>query len=162
MMKSGDLFFFPPTGIMGRIIAAMTRSKYCHVGLYYEGLLLDFLTNTGYRITPIDQAIKEWGKLPDIYRCPYIDEFDVEDIVYEFKQLYNKPYGFLNAILTGLLQFTPTTWFQYEKDNSTPHCSQAICRSFRLGINLDLVPSKPDWRSTPEDIKQNKILERII
>jgi hypothetical protein len=161
-MKSGDLLLFRPTGILGRIVCFFSSSEYCHVGLVYENHILEFMTNTGYRVEIIEKAIEEWGDNPDIYRCSFLDDFEIEDIIYEYKLLQDKPYGWYNVIRTGLLKLFPDSWFQNECDKYAPHCSQAVCKSFRLGGNLDLVPNKPDWRSTPGDIVKCTAIKKVI
>ena len=167
-IQNGDILMFYPSGILGKLVAFITGSQYCHCGIVEhvdDGFFLkDFLTFGGYRYMRVEEAVVKWGVNPDVFRLIDHDTVDVHAAVAAMKSLQSaKSYGWYHAIWIGLLKWTPKWMFQYECNwkYHAPHCSEAVNWSFRTGAGIDLVKDIPDWRTSPGDIARSEMLYSV-
>jgi len=172
-IKTGDLIFFPPTGIVGRVICLVTRSKYCHVALAVVDekgeIWLREYREFGCREVLFDVAEYEWNLRKnqhiDVYRCCGIGNHSAEFTV-ERMLSFPKDYGYFHFLW---IAFYMLFWRQITKrfvkkecGKHTPTCSEAVCRAFRETVGVDLVPGIPDRLTSPGDIVRAKKVEQVI
>lgn len=160
-VKDFDLFFFRPTGILGKIVSWWTGSEYCHVGMVYGSYLLEYREFRGFRSKQWLEVLAEWDYRVDVYRVSTIlnpnHRINILNAFYRLK----KEYGWCHAILAGLLRRFPRSFLNWESTKNPPQCAEAVCYAFRVGAGIDLVPDKCDWKSTPEDIVCGGLVEKI-
>ena len=162
-IQTGDLLFFRPTGWVGRLICAVTKSEYCHVGLAFngdEGIEIREFREFGYREILLEQAEHEWGDTSDVWR--HVDLCESTSLTKWDRLLaagnmrcFPRKYGYFHFAWVAfyMLFFRRVScWFvPKECDEHAPTCSEAVCHAYRL-IGRDLVPDVPDRLTSPGDI----------
>jgi len=159
-IQNGDLLLFRPTGWLGKIVAWVTKSQYCHVAIVYDDDILEFREFVGHRQVSLLVAVAKWGDVPDVYRIIGYDPSTFHRVVNAFNAQSDVRYGWLHALKAGITRRLPN-WLFRECEKHPPHCSEAVCRAFRLGAGIVLVPGKYDWRTTPGDLAKSIFVKKM-
>ena len=153
------------------MVCWVTRSPYCHVGIAWFGakqnskMEVIHFTEKGGQHDYLNDVVLDYGE-PDVYRIEGLTD-NQEVSIYAFMyglDFISSHYGFFHTVTTGIVRLMPQ-WvgklLDWECHRHAPHCSEAVCRAFRYGADIDLVPNKPDWQTAPGDIIKAGKVKRV-
>jgi hypothetical protein len=94
-IKSGDIIFYRPTGIIGWAISKITRSEYSHVALAINSdFILEADRFTKARITPLNYV----AEVNNVYRVPELTETQRDRLVDYALSLSDARYDYFQLI----------------------------------------------------------------
>lgn len=160
----GDILLFRPTTRYGKIVAWWTKGKHGHAAMLMKnGVFLTVLEifEEGFRTRSVEDYLKESAVI-DVYRVTDkgYDGITATSRMFEYR---NCRYGWWHAFVVGLKHVFPLL-FRRKKECSrdhSPHCSQAVSYATREGGGVDLVPELPDYKTTPKDLADSKLLKYV-
>lgn len=156
-LKPGDVLLYHGESLIGKFIAWMTSSKYCHAAMIGpDGHVLEMyylLRRKSGRESTVDRHRQY--KI-DVFRCRDADRAFWASI-YMFKAIREK-YSILHAIGAGLaFMIRPT---QKECNKHGLHCSQAVSMAYRIA-GLDPWLGGADKCTAPEHLARSPIFENL-
>lgn len=102
-LQAGDVVFFEPADLMGRLIQIVTFSKYTHVGIAVDSENMLEAQTTGVRIVPLSEALnRTQGKDCFPLSASARERFDANALRSFVSEVNGKPYDFYQALISGL------------------------------------------------------------
>jgi hypothetical protein len=134
---------------------------------------LEMIEVTGGRAVPLESQVQQYPGIIDVFR---IDrnrwwEFDADGAVNYMRQLTSRKYGRLGLWrvaamrMFGVRLYWMIRGFPIHDDARSeydPFCSHSISSACRIGGNVDLVPRKPDFIVTPNDLTCSACLSYVF
>ena len=167
-MKAGDILLFKAEeGLLSKLIAWGTNSKYSHVAVCVApelDIAIEAITKGGVRARDISQIPHHY----DVYRIKEEYNYDLrKTLAYLVKQLNNR-YDYWGVLYLGILKLVAkifkkvkATANKLQKDKDY-FCSELCYEAFNFG-GLDIVPDIPAADITsPGDIAKSVIIEQIV
>lgn len=160
----GGKFYSPMLKVAG-------RSSYTHGAMSArDGARIDVLQTTGFgpRRVELSRLVRRYPGQIDVYRViPEIPfaEYGRKKVVLAMEEIVQHPYGWIALARTAMLHLAGVRWLAdvNEDDDAPlkypPYCSTSICRSYRLGYGLDLVPNLADQYTEPGDLGRSGLLQ---
>ena len=159
-MKAGDIILFKPKGLLGRLIAWVTKSEYSHsavvFGKEYGKVLLLEIDWTKSRIVTLESMTREY----DVFRVDKLEgrEEDFKRNIIESGKYFNVMYDY-----EQLFSFVRRILFRAEEIANSPDkyiCSELVDRAYK-DIGIDLVGEYDTGEVSPEDLADSKLTKKV-
>jgi uncharacterized protein YycO len=161
-MRTGDLLCFRGKDLDSRIISALTRSEYSHVGLVflYEGRVYCLeAVGAGVRLVLMSRRSRLYNGGIDYFRLRDVTEEQRRGAVSFVFQRLGEPYNY-----PGILRFL---WFLLSGDKERARrrngwfCSEIVAEAYRLQ-KAPLVQRQAARYVSPADLARSERVERAF
>lgn len=165
-IKDGDVLLYKGTGLFSYLIKKITHSEYSHAGLavrWNDRLMVMEAVRRGVIVTPLSTNIKKYHGDVEWFRCKekISDEKRLLIINFAQKEL-GKKYSILGVLWVAyhILLKKPFTEGESDITSKRLFCSLYVALSYnQASLDLDLARGKPDYLTTPDDIRFSPLLE---
>lgn len=156
-MEAGDILLFRRGGLGSKIIQWGTNSPYSHCAVVVDpqkNLLIE-----AQGLVRANDIRKE--KDYDIFRVMPLYTYDENKVISFLVSKLNNKYDYLGVIFLGILKlFRRKKWANAWQKKRDYFCSELVSEAFKHG-GLDIVPKIKDDVTSPGDIANSEITERI-
>lgn len=161
--QTGDVLLFRPTTIAGRAAALLSWSRYSHAAMIdisdSAAYVLDVNGFTNGRRVLLADYVRESPIKAEIYRYTK-DETAGFYAAIAMRDIVTRPYGWWHILTSWLAWLLPFVR-RRECTKHAPFCSEAVAQAYRLGAEIDLVPSRSDRFTMPKHLAESDFLERV-
>lgn len=171
-IEQAALLLWRPAGPMGRLIARVTGSPYCHasraVWVHVHGskaddlLCVDTLQFHGGAAVPLSRVASKYPGLVDVYGWAGPRSNRVSAAEMALRRIPGVRYGWRNLWRIGLAMVPGARWvWEPARDDQwtspwLPVCSAAFALCDRLGGGVDPVPGVADAFVTPSHLANSR------
>lgn len=169
-VATGDVLLFRPgRDLVGRIISAAGRGRWCHAAMaawWGDDLFcLEVRELHGGRAILLEREVARRPGRIDVFRltdaCRLGHEINLHGAIAKMRRFAGADYGYWSVIRTALyhvpivrMRLRPMTDDATE-NGRPPYCSQAVSYALRVGSGVDLVPQLADCATEPSDLARS-------
>ncbi|MEE9372918.1 MAG: YiiX/YebB-like N1pC/P60 family cysteine hydrolase [Saprospiraceae bacterium] len=165
-IKDADILLYKGTGLFSYLIKKITRSEYSHAGLavrWNDRLMVMEAVGRGVIVTPLSTNVRKYHGDVEWFQCKEKISDEKRLLIIQFAQKeLGKKYSILGVLWIAyhILLKKPFTESESDITSKRLFCSLYVASSYnQASLNLDLARGKPDYLTTPDDIRLSPLLE---